>query len=619
MRLNQEWKIRTSHIVFGVVIVVALVVVRGIRAGNEPIHLTTDWSHHHLIFSAPHNLAQQIYLYYDPRYLQQLVRRRDARLGLGDIGDGFRWRRALETPETLNKDWSEDMGATATVGAGNYPAKYSFNSTSANCGTASQPDFVVYNTSAAGSSTQPNIVAFDNLYSGCATGTVPSTYWAFNTGTGTVVTSPTLSGDGKQVAFVQSTAGAAELVILKWAAGSGTLGSPTALTTQTSAANYRACTAPCMYTITFSGTGATHTDTLSSPFYSFATDTIYVGDSVGYLHQFTAVFKGNPAETTTTWPVLAASAPLSSPVFDEGTGYVFVDAAFSTTNNGGRLHKVCATTTCGTVGTTVASGILGPEKTSGIATCQSTGPTLGTGVNLNLDAPVLDPVNQVVYVPIGNDGLNNSAVYQFAESYVANNCGTEIKVGTGSTTGVTLYNGNFDNLYYCNGASVCTTGGAGHFYVCGNTGGDPTLYQITVSSAGVASGTANTSAALTTAAAGCGPVIEEYNSNAGPAADYIFTSVTASAQTATPISCPASSGCIMSFNVVAGSALSTSTKTLGHTTVAGGASGVVVDNTVESSPAGASQVYFTPLASQTCTTSGGTGGCAIQASQSGLN
>jgi hypothetical protein len=59
MKLNQERKIRASHIIFGVVIVIALVVVRGTRAGNEPVHLTTDWSHHHLIFSAPHNLARQ--------------------------------------------------------------------------------------------------------------------------------------------------------------------------------------------------------------------------------------------------------------------------------------------------------------------------------------------------------------------------------------------------------------------------------------------------------------------------------------------------------------------------------------------------------------------------------
>jgi hypothetical protein len=33
---------------------------------------------------------------------------------------------------------------------------------------------------------------------------------------------------------------------------------------------------------------------------------------------------------------------------------------------------------------------------------------------------------------------------------------------------------------------------------------------------------------------------------------------------------------------------------------------------------GGSQVYFSTLTDQTCTTSGGTGGCAVQASQSGL-
>jgi hypothetical protein len=67
------------------------------------------------------------------------------------------------------------------VGAGNYPAKFSFDITTANCGNAAQPDFVVFNTSVA-TSGQASVVAYDNLYSGCATGTVPSTYWAYNTG-----------------------------------------------------------------------------------------------------------------------------------------------------------------------------------------------------------------------------------------------------------------------------------------------------------------------------------------------------------------------------------------------------------------------------------------------------
>ncbi|MGC1647046.1 MAG: hypothetical protein WA741_14615, partial [Candidatus Sulfotelmatobacter sp.] len=47
---------------------------------------------------------------------------------------------------------------------------------------------------------------------------------------------------------------------------------------------------------------------------------------------------------------------------------------------------------------------------------------------------------------------------------------------------------------------------------------------------------------------------------------------------------------------------------------AGGTSGVIMDNTV----VGDSQVYFSTQDNQICTTSGGLGGCAIQASQSAL-
>ncbi|HLZ43787.1 MAG TPA: hypothetical protein VKQ11_22670 [Candidatus Sulfotelmatobacter sp.] len=51
---------------------------------------------------------------------------------------------------------------------------------------------------------------------------------------------------------------------------------------------------------------------------------------------------------------------------------------------------------------------------------------------------------------------------------------------------------------------------------------------------------------------------------------------------------------------------------------AGGASGIIMDNVVSSGTmAGASQVYFSTLTGQACT-SGGSGGCAVQASQAGL-
>jgi hypothetical protein len=51
---------------------------------------------------------------------------------------------------------------------------------------------------------------------------------------------------------------------------------------------------------------------------------------------------------------------------------------------------------------------------------------------------------------------------------------------------------------------------------------------------------------------------------------------------------------------------------------AGGTSGIIIDNFVSAlTEPGASQVYFSTLSDQPCGTSG-TGGCAVQASQSAL-
>jgi len=46
----------------------------------------------------------------------------------------------------------------------------------------------------------------------------------------------------------------------------------------------------------------------------------------------------------------------------------------------------------------------------------------------------------------------------------------------------------------------------------------------------------------------------------------------------------------------------------------GGTSGIVVDN----GSAGASNIYFSTLLNQACITSGGTGGCAVSATQAAL-
>jgi hypothetical protein len=166
------------------------------------------------------------------------------------------------------------------------------------------------------------------------------------------------------------------------------------------------------------------------------------------------------------------------------------------------------------------------------------------------------------------------------------------------------------------------SGGAGHMYVCGNAGGNATLYQIALPATGVIPNptTAAVGPALTTAAATCGPVTE-FDNPGGTGTEYLFVSVTASAVTGgTVVNCPAASGCLLSYiigSIPAPPAWSATFARTSAITAAGGTSGIIIDNS--STVVGASQIYFTPLANQTCTTSGGSGGCAIQASQSALN
>ena len=214
-----------------------------------------DWSHHRLIFSNPGTEEdalregrhdEWLQIVNDPRYIMQQLKRRapaqgpaadyvasmnelareqetpqDEETGARQAEDSFRLvkdPRPVRPTSGVHRDWSMILGPGATVGAGMFPAKFSFNAIgAANCASASSPDFVVYNTSVAGSSTQASVVAYDNLYSSC-TGQVPSVYWAFNTG-GTVKTSVALSSTGSQVAFIQTpSSGNAQLVVLKWSA-----------------------------------------------------------------------------------------------------------------------------------------------------------------------------------------------------------------------------------------------------------------------------------------------------------------------------------------------------------------------------------------------------------------
>jgi hypothetical protein len=459
------------------------------RGGIGMVH---DWSHRHVVFSNPTTIEQGMRVRQDPRFWQQHFRRnvqqalpageaaadtsldeQEDRSGLGDdwLGDFFRWKRRRHhrpsPPNALKRDWAVSLGPNATVGAGNFPAKFSFDISSANCGNATQPDFVVFNTSVAGSDTQASIVAYDNLYAGCPSGTVPTTYWSYNTA-GAVVTSVVLSLDGSQIAFVQTANGStiANLVLLKWkpTATNATSIKPDSISSVT-ASQYPTCTTPCMVALPLTG-GAN--DTNSSPFYDYTNDALYVGDDNGSLHKFQPVFRtGVPAEVGSSWPVsLASGLKLSSPVLDGVSGKVFVGSGFN-----------------GASGTQ----LFGVNALTGAVT--GTSAQLGKGNGI-LAGPVVDSSTGKVLAFVGTDngtlpcflsGTSCSAIYQFPVNF-ASGSGTRVVVSTGGNMGAvfTLYEGAFDNAYYT------SSNGTGALYVCGNNRGFATLFRLNVT-AGVPS------------------------------------------------------------------------------------------------------------------------------------
>lgn len=501
----------------------------------------------------------------------------------------------------FQKDWSVTEGNNGTTGLGNYPA--TFTSNSASCSN----DFAVYNTGLAGSSSQASVIAFNQLYGGCTTR--PSAYWAYNTG-GTIATSVALSLDGSQVAFVQSgSGGVASLVVLKWAAG-GTLTGPTSLTSNSS---YPNCTAPCMISVTFSGSP---TDTYSSPFIAYGSGAIYVGDDAGNLHKFTNIFTSStPVEAGSPWPVtinISTDAALASPVYDSVSGNIFV---------GDYLANVESSCQPGISSTTGQCGYVYSVSSSSGAVTQSAQLDYNLGI---YDGPVVDPSAGEVYAFVGADNSTAcssgpcAAVVQFPVNFSANASGAKATVGAGYEF---LMSGNFDNQYFTSSSPSSPTG---HLYVVGGTGPqNNTLYAITITNNVMGSATAGPTVAANYTNgyyAGGLPVSEFCNNGNSPCTssqgtDYVFVGVLSYGSSFSTNPCTGQSlsvGCVMGFTLPASGVISSAATPNGTLPEAGGTSGIVVDN----GASGASNIYFSTLLNQSCT--GGTGGCAVSATQAGL-
>ena len=586
-------------------------------AQSQPARMgmVQDWSHRHVVFSSPSDIARLMDIRRDPRFLHQLLRRNtlglnpalalNRALGLNPAAQTSRVEEQLEEQDENiaelresnvrhrgkhkqqpGVDWSVSLGANGTEVQG-YPAKFSFDVTATpNC----LKDFVVFPTFVAGSATQATIVAYNNLYStqGVAGGLCnqngPTVMWSYNTG-GAVRSSPVLSyPDGTKVAWAARNGVVHVLTI----GTTGVNGTSPILPATPGTGNNAVDT-----TLTLNGSPAVNS---SSLFVDYTNDAAYVGDDNGVLHKITGIFNGTPAEVTTLgWPVsVNATIPLSGPVFDVYNNNIYV------TDGNGRLSYVRDVNS--------TSACLSPTLPGNA--CLGSFLVLSTGSALP-DPPILDSTTGRVFSETAaSTNVPNAAIVQADTTLTAASMVT-VPVGTTDAANP-LHNGDFDNNYY-------TSPGSGFYYVCGKAAAstNPTLYRIGFHSVGALQGVMNaavdaaTPVLLSRAAGECSPATEFFNT-AAPATDWSFIGVTT--RCAASASGGINGGCIMSYNITNGMPTALTHKVAEKN----GVSGIIVDNL--STSAQASSVYFSTLGNPPPNCGDGipSGGCAVKLTQSGL-
>jgi hypothetical protein len=600
------------------------------------VPLVEDWTHRHLIFSAPRSFVQNLELQRQPRYVQQYFRRG------GQRGRPIGWpvRRRFEGPNELQRDWGIAAGNGFTVGQGNFPAKYVFNVNQAPSCTA---DYVVFTTNQTGAAaTVTDIYAVDNLYvnaagTGLCAGKNPTVLWAYHIQShgGAANTSPVISFSGNQIAWVEGQGGTAVLHLLKpWAGGGdGTLLAPNSPPASASAAAYAGCTAraptgggatsnACLLNLPFANgtddTGGAAAITPSSPYYDYILDTVFVGDDAGNLHEFTNAFNGTAAELTTGgWPVAMtpadANPQLSSPVYDSVSGNVFVG------DNTGNVFYVRTAA--------ASSGTCNAGSHGGVPPCVGS-TTFNDGNTTNSKvavAPIVDSATQRLFVFFSPAGGGPGAVVGQDDTTLS--AANQVLVNVGSGTAHRLNEGALDQLYFSSDSGVGK--GTGWLYVCGNggtagaTANFAILQRIAVTNGKLGAAVDATQWVASKASARCDPITEFYNTPNGSATgaiDYLFFAVESSGANLTAC---AGNGCVYAVTVTNGIVSVPPAAGTGAVNASGGTSGIVVDN--DSTSTGAASIYFTWLANGTgtatypCNSVSTTSVCAVKLTQSGLN
>jgi len=500
-----------------------------------------DWTHHRMKFSSAFLRQHPEIAAREPRAAAQLYREAfaQAQAQMGRVLPAAQ----TASSDTLSphRDWSVPLGG-GRLGFGQFPAKWNGDPTAAPSCTR---DFVVYPVTTPGvTGGQPSIVGLNSLYANssgsalCGPPTFPfnqpNFLFSYNTNTisnGRITTSPVLSIDGKKVAFVETTPASgtksAVFHVLTIPPPTG----PQQLTATPSSLP----PAGALKSVTI----AAMSDTRSSPWVDYTSDTAYVGLDDGKLYKITGVFNGTPTVVMTApWPItINLGSFLASPVLDSTTGNIFLGAG------NGRLYTVNVNTP-------------GPVTAIQVGKAGSSTPGI-------FDSVMFDRTGATVFAVTANDNVMTGAAVVQVSATSPFTVMSRVGIGLGNSGGasINLYDGDFDNNYF-NSPST------GHMLICGTGAGDtiPNRYLLNFDASGILQpGSAPVPVATATAATPpvCSPVTEYFNPHLSPpGTDFFFWGVTKN--------CAGhAAGCVMAL---------TNETTLTTVGVSGGTSGIIIDN-----------------------------------------
>lgn len=300
--------------------------------------------------------------------------------------------------------------------------------------TSCEGDFVVFPINTLPGTTQANIIAFHHLYTNCLV-SAPKTLWAYRIGDGPVGTSPVLSLDGSEVAFVENSSRGATFHVLKWSAGEGSGPFDPA----------QPCKS-CLRSVTYA---PTQPSTRSSPFVDYWLNTAFVGADDGYLYAIGPVFGRQDSLTVIARSRKLQGTKLTSPVVaitGLGKRFVFV-------SDGSRLYAFtygCSLGQCGF--DFVGSYTVSEADAEAIQ-----------------DSALADVDRGRVFWFSRRDATGQSALLIETDYELRN----VVTATLGPASAIPVRSGAFDDAHLSSG------GQKGNLYACGKTGnGKPVLYRF---------------------------------------------------------------------------------------------------------------------------------------------